>query len=138
MKKIILFLLVLFVTSSKAQIVKDLSGNKKMNYIFARTSKDVIEKELYNRGLFITIFKLSDSKATPDKYMEGFLSSYIISVTPDGDYYYPGSKLYKIEGFYNPKILEIKENKYPNFTIKIEYGSVGERKVKLFKFKGID
>ena len=136
MKNIISILLIFFFISCKAQKIKDLSENKEMNYIFARTSKNVIVKELYNRGLFVTIFQLSDSKATPDEYMEDFLSSYMISVVPDGDYY-SHSKLYKLEGLIIPKIIEIKESVYPKFIIKIEYGSFLEkRKVKSFEFEG--
>ena len=43
----------------------------------------------------------------------------MISIAPDGNYY-TWSKLYKIEALVNPKILEIKETKYPNFILKIE------------------
>ena len=141
MKKII-FLAALFChfsCTAQSPTVKDLSSLKDLNYIFARINpKNTVSEELYKRGLFVTIYELSDSKATPDEYMEDFLSSYIISVTPDGDYYYPDSKLYKIEGLVIPKILEIKEIKPPtSFTIKIEYGAVGERKIKEFKFEGV-
>ena len=140
MKKTIQNLFLFFLISNcTAQDIKDLSKNKEMNYIFARINpKNTVSKELYKGGLFVTIYELSDSKATPSKYMEDFLTSYIISVIPDGDYYYPGSKLYKIEGLAIPEILEIKEINPPNsFTIKIEYGVVGEKKVKTFNFDGI-
>ena len=53
------------------------------------------------------------------KFMEDFLSSYLVSVIPDGDYY-SYSKLYKIEGLYNPKVIEIKETQgLFKFIIKI-------------------
>lgn len=140
MKKIIiLFILSLTNFSCEAQKNKilDLSNSTEMNYIFSRLSKDKpVFKELYDRGLFITVFKISDTKITPSKYMEDFVNSYIISITPDGDYY-SWSKLYKIEKFYNSKILEIKEDKYPIISIKLEYEENAEKKIKTFKFEGI-
>lgn len=118
----------------------DLSGHSEMNYIFARIY-DIkpISMELYGGGLFISVFQISDSKATPENFFEGYdssLSSYIISVKEDGDYY-TGSKLYKIEGLEAPKVLEIKETKYPKFTIKIEHGAYTKRKTDAFEFEGI-
>ena len=111
-----------------------------MNYIFSRIdyTKGIINKELYNRGLFVTVFEISDSKATPKERMEDFLRSYIISVTPDGDYY-SYSNLYKIEGLIIPKVLEIKETTAPNFSIKIEHGSYrdNKRKIEIFEFEGV-
>ena len=119
--------------------VKVIEFNKQyddMKYIFARISPSKsILKELYNGGLFARIFQLSDSKVTPTEYMEDFLSSYIISVTEDGDYY-TESKLYKIEGMYDPKVLEVKETNYPSFIIKIEYGPNNKKEVKNFELKG--
>ena len=79
-----------------------------MNYLFARIApKLTINKELYKESLYITIYQLSDSKATPENFFDGYdgtLASFIVSIIPDGDYY-TRSKLYKIEGFLNPKIL---------------------------------
>jgi hypothetical protein len=117
----------------------DLSSYQEMNYIFARIhNSKPISKEFYKGSLYATIFHLSDSKATPDSLFEGYdgmVSSYIISITPDGDYY-SWSKLYKIEGLINPKILEIEETEYPNFAIKIEEGFFNNRKVINFKLVG--
>jgi len=109
-----------------------------MNYVFARIYTKSKTKELYNKGLFVTIYKMSDSKATPKERIEDFLSSYIISVRPDGDYY-SYSKLYKIEGLIIPKIIEIKETVAPNFSIKIEHGSYrdNKRKMEIFEFEGV-
>lgn len=142
MKKIFFLLILLSTISCEAQgrevkVIEFNKGYEDMKYIFARISpsKSILE-ELYNGGLFARIFQLSDSKVTPTEYMEDFLSSYIISVTEDGDYY-TESKLYKIEGMYDPKVLEVKETKYPSFNIKIEYGPYNKREVKNFELKGI-
>ena len=142
MRKILTFItLITFLScSSQNLIIKDFSDKKDINYIFARINlKNIISKELYDRGIFIKIFEISDSKVTPDKEFDGteeFFSSYIISVTPDGDYY-SGSKLYKVEGLLNPEIIEIQEETYPNFIINLEYGALKNRKIKAIKFEGI-
>ena len=141
MKKITAILLFLVFISCKAQLpkVKNLSNNQQLNYIFANIfPKEIMRKELYRGGLFVTIFQISDSKATPKDYFEDgheILYSLIISVAPDGEY--TDSRLYKIEGLYNPKIEEIKETKYPKFSVKIEYGPYDKRKIELFEFEGV-
>lgn len=141
MKKLVFISLLTLGVGCKAQNFKlnNLSKNVEMNYIFARiVTEDVITKDLYDRGLFATIYRISDTKKTTEDYSDGdeFLSSYIISVVPDSDYY-TDSVLYKLEGFINPKILEIKETKYPNFIVKIEYGSfLNERKIEKFEIRG--
>ena len=119
--------------------VLDLSDRTEMNYYFARIEHNTTNsKWLYNGGLNINIFLMIDDRATPIEFLEDFVSSYIISVTPDGDYY-SWSKLFKIEGLYNPKILEIKEKEYaPYFTITIEYGDYNQREEKVFTLKGED
>ena len=137
----LLFILILTVTACQSQNGKviELSDNSEMNYIFARISlRKPIFKELYNRGLFATIFQISDSRITPEDFSEGheFLSSYIVSMSPDGDYY-TNSRLYKIEGLANPKIIEIKETTYPKFIIKIEHGVYDKRKIETFEFEGV-
>jgi len=136
---ILTFLLSFWSCSSQEILVRNLDYNFEMNYILARIdhTKGIINKELYNRGLFITVFEMSDSKATPKERMEDFLRSYIISVTPDGDYY-SYSKLYKIEGLIIPKVLEIKETTALNFSVKIEHGSYrdNKRKIEIFEFEG--
>ncbi|PWK20941.1 hypothetical protein [Xanthomarina spongicola] len=141
-KTITILLLMLFCLSCKAQkvVVKDISNNVDMNYLFARLdSKDIFNQELWNGGQYVKVFKISDSKATPEKYFEGtdeVLTSLIISTVPDGDYY-TNSKLYKIEGLCNPTILEIKEEEQFRFSIKIEYGAFNEREVEVFELVGV-
>ena len=141
MKKITAILLFLVFISCKAQLpkVKNLSNNQQLNYIFANIfPKEIMRKELYRGGLFVTIFQISDSKGTPKDYFEDgheILYSLIISVEPDGAY--TDSRLYKIEGLYNHKIEEIKETKYPKFSIKIEHGFYDKRKIELFEFEGV-
>ena len=132
----------LFCLSCKAQkvVVKDISNNVDMNYLFARLdSKDIFNQELWNGGQYVKVFKISDSKATPENYFEGtdeVLTSLIISTVPDGDYY-TNSKLYKIEGLCNPTILEIKEEEQFRFSIKIEYGAFNKREVEVFELVGV-
>ena len=132
----------LFCLSCKAQkvVVKDISNNVDMNYLFARLdSKDIFNQELWNGGQYVKVFKISDSKATPENYFEGtdeVLTSLIISTVPDGDYY-TNSKLYKIEGLCNPTILEIKEEEQFKFSIKIEYGAFNKREVEVFELVGV-
>jgi len=142
MKKVIVVLMIgILNLSCKAQqpILKDLSKDNDTNYIFARINPaNIITKELYNRGLFATIYEISDSKATPDNFSEGteeFLLSYIISIVEDGDYY-SGSKLYKLEGLIYPRILEVKETSYPKFSVTIEHGIYGNRKTESFILEG--
>tara|TARA_B110000240_G_scaffold198066_1_gene256137 strand:+ start:3685 stop:4116 length:432 start_codon:yes stop_codon:yes gene_type:complete len=142
MRKIItLITLLTFLSCSSQNLkIKDFSDKKDINYIFARINlKNIISKELYDRGIFIKIFEISDSKATLKNISEGteeFLSSYIISVVSDGDYY-TGSKLYKVEGLLNPKIIEIQKESYPDFIINIEYGTSKNRKIEILKFEGV-
>lgn len=141
-KTITILLLMLFCLSCKAQkvVVKDISNNVDMNYLFARLdSKDIFNQELWNGGQYVKVFKISDSKATPENYFEGtdeVLTSLIISTVPDGDYY-TNSKLYKIEGLCNPTILEIKEEEQFRFSIKIEYGAFNKREVEVFELVGV-
>ena len=123
--------------SSQKIIVKDLDNNSDMNYIFSRIiPSSILKKELYKGGLYVMIYQISDSKITPKEYFEDFLSSYFISVSPDGDYY-SGSKLFKIEGVYNPKMIEIKEITYPKFSIKFEHGPAKKRKTELIELEGV-
>jgi hypothetical protein len=140
-RQLSVFILLYFFTlnSCKSQeiLVKDLANEVDMNYIFARINPTQISStSLYNNGLFVNIYKLSDSKITPEKFKEDFLSSYLVSVIPDGDYY-SYSKLYKIEGLYNPKIIEVKETQgLFNFIIKIEFGIYNNRQIQNFELEG--
>ena len=142
MKKILLSLIFCYCAPAMAQEigVLDLSDRTEMNYYFARVLDSTPNsKWIYKNALKVKIFEISDSKATPENLFEGCeqLSSYLVSVVPDGDYY-SWSKLYKIEGFIIPKILEIKETKYPHFTVTIEYGAYAQREEKVFTLKGKD
>jgi len=47
------------------------------------------------------------------------LSSILIVIIPDGDYYV-GSKLFKIEGFENSKIVSLSEKEFLKFVITVE------------------
>tara|TARA_R110000868_G_scaffold411447_3_gene704013 strand:+ start:615 stop:1013 length:399 start_codon:yes stop_codon:yes gene_type:complete len=123
--------------AQRMQII-DMSSNKEMNYIFSRINPtNILKEELYNGGLYVNIYQMSDSKVTSKEFMEDFLSSFIISVSPDGDYY-SNSRLYKIEGLYNPKILDIKESTSHKFLLKIEYGSYDDRKTEVLEFEGVE
>jgi len=121
--------------------IKDYTNTAEMSYFFARINPtNIITKELYDRGLYIKVFEISDSKATPENSFDEtdeFLSSYIISIVPDGDYY-TSSKLYKLEGLLNPKIIEIRKEIYPNFLIIIESGTFKTKKIETFKFNGLN
>ena len=144
MKKLVLILtlLTLNCNSQEGKVIELVEEEySEMKYIFARILPELtVQKELYNGGVFLTIFLISDSKATPEEFSPGteeFLNSYFISITEDGDYY-SGSKLHKIEGLINPKILEIKETKYPEFYIKIEHGFNKNLRFTFFDFKGLE
>jgi hypothetical protein len=144
MNKILcLFFLIVSIWSCSSQntVVKNISKNVDLNYVLSNILTDkIIRKELRNRGQFVTVFEISDSKATPGNFSEGseeLLSSYIVSISPDGDYY-TNSKLYKIEGLYMPNIIEIKETIYPEFSVTIEHGIYNKRRTDVFKLKGVN
>ena len=72
-RQLSVFILLYFFTlnSCKSQeiLVKDLANEVDMNYIFARINPTQISStSLYNNGLFVNIYKLSDSKITPEKF----------------------------------------------------------------------
>ena len=121
--------------------VHELSDSEsQMNYVFSRIyNEKPIFKSLFNSSLYISIFRYSDSKINNESLnseTEEFYDSYLISISPDGDYY-TKSKLFKIKKLFNPKILEIKEEKYPNFKVKIESGLSNHRKVTSYQLKGL-
>ncbi|WP_299673062.1 hypothetical protein [uncultured Tenacibaculum sp.] len=137
-----LFFITVFsaILGCNAQKKVDLSTTDvNMNYIFSSMySTQPLHKELFNNSLFLSVYKFSDSKLSKGKMIsesDEFMSSYMVSVTPDGDRY-TGSKLYKIEGVFNPKIIKVEEDKYPFFTIKVEHGLKSDRKTESFQFKG--
>ncbi|MDG1275913.1 MAG: hypothetical protein P8O16_01445 [Algoriphagus sp.] len=125
----------------KAPEVKELSMHETANYLLANiTEINYSYQEVFNRSFFINVYTLNDSKATPLEYFEeydGVLSSILISIIPDGDYY-SQSKLFKIEGLENPKIVSLKEEEFPEFVITVESGPVENRQTSEYKFKGIN
>ena len=143
MKNYLIVIMSFMALSCKAQYsakLIDLSENAETNYIVANILRIVSQDEIYGGGMFVKTFLMSDSKATPEGLFEGTdtnLSSLLISVIPDGDYY-SHSKLYKIEGMVGPKVLGVIENEHPKFSIKIEHGFINERKIENFEFDGID
>lgn len=146
MKNIFFILCLTPYLSCNAQhaLLKDLSDNTTMNYTFAFIDKEEIQiKTLYNETLYIKIFKVLDPHATPDDFSptdgQDVLESFIISVK-SSDLYSKNidSKLYKLEGFYRPKILNIKEISYPEFMIEVEHTKNMERRVDIFRFKSLE
>jgi len=140
MKTTLVSLFILLYTGSVAQEqIKDLSTEISSNYLLANIyeTNKLSYEEIYKGAFFLRIYKMTDYYATPKNYFEGtdeVVSSVLISVVPDGDYY-TTSKLYKIEMLYNPKIIEIKETIYPEFVITIESGSYSKRSVQKYTLK---
>lgn len=139
MKKAILFAFsCFFLINCRAQsfVVKDLSSEESLNYVLANIEKvDFRFHGLYDKSFFVSVYTISDSKVTPAGFFEGYdsvLSSVLISIVPDGDYY-TDSKLYKIEGFLAPKVLAIEETIYPEIVLSIEQGKVKSREISKYK-----
>lgn len=134
MKKILLLYIILISSICSAQIEEISDSSSK--YILANIYRtDYLNHQIYNRSLFLNVFTINDSKGTFDnsfKETDEIFSAIIISISPDGDYY-TSSKLYKIRELIFPKILSIKETKYPEFIIKIESGMKNNRTIKDFK-----
>ena len=132
-------LLTVFLSCTSQNVtLKSLDSLNEMNYIFSRINpSNIIQKDLFGRSTFVKIFEISDSKITPETFLEGheFFISYFISVNPDGDYY-SYSKLFKLEGLINPIVKEIKEISAPDFSIKIEHGTDSNRKMETIKLEG--
>lgn len=134
------------ITNCKAQkpLLEDLSGEHLMNYTFAFIDKNKISThELFNQNIYVTFYQVLDPHGTPEDFSptDGYdvLESYIISIR-SSDLYSKNidSKLYKMKGLYTPKILEIKETKYPNFYIKIEHGIQNKRKIETYELEGVE
>jgi hypothetical protein len=125
--------LFLFARASFAQEIKfkDLTEDSKTNYFLANIQRvEYLSYPLFERAIFINAFLIDDSEATPTDYFEGtdeVLSSILISIIPDGDYY-TESKLYKVEGLENPKILAIHEGLFPEVIVEVEYGRKNKKK----------
>lgn len=111
--------------------LKDLTGDSRANYFFANIqSVEFLSYPVFERALFINTILIFDSEATPADYFEGtdqVLSSILISIRQDGDYY-TESKLYKLEGLENPKILAIHEGVFPEVIVEVEYGKKNKKK----------
>lgn len=135
----LIFLLLCFASKAQASLVKDLSDEKSANYLLANIKEvNYRHHDLFDRSLFVSIFTITDSKATPEGYFEGndgVLCSLLVTVLPDGDYY-SQSKLLKIEGLENPKVKGISEVKYPMFDVLVETGPAGAREDKVFQLDG--
>lgn len=118
--------------------VIELTSNEDLNYYLSNVAEiNANSYSLFSGTIFINIFTVRDSKATPDNYFEGYdsvLQSVLITINPDGDYY-TKSKLFKIEGLEAPKLIAITEQQYPNFEIIVESGAFNERTTKSFIFQ---
>ena len=93
---------------------------------------------LFNRAFFVSVYQISDSRATTENHFaesDEILSSMIISIVPDGNYY-TKSKLHKIEALVNPELVDINEINYPRFTISITHGFIDNRLTENFSFNG--
>jgi hypothetical protein len=138
-----IFILVFFANCNAQKIlVENLSKNKELNYTLALIEPtEITSNILYNSTMYITVYRMNDPIATPDKFSvdtHESLSSFMVSVKSDDTYINSNdSKLIKITGMYNPKILEIKELTYPKFFIKIEHGVFNNRKIETYKLEGI-
>lgn len=145
MKKLIAigFIFVFFASCNAQNIkIKNLSKEKELNYTLALIEPTKISSSiLYNNTMYITIYSMNDPIATPKNFSEDThesLSSLMISIKSDDTYSSSkDSKLIKIAGMYNPKILEINEFRYPKFLVKIEYGAFNNRKIETYKLEGI-
>lgn len=144
MKRILLSVVLIAFTltnifSCKAQgNVIELTSNEDLNYYLSNIAEvNANSYSLFSDAIFINVITVHDSKATPDNYFEGYdglLQSVLITINPDGDYY-TKSKLIKIEGLEAPKLITIKEQKFPNFEITLEIGPFNKRVTKPFIFQ---
>lgn len=125
----------------KAQDAKviELTSDESANYLLANiTEINYSFQEIFKRSFFVNVYTLNDSKATPLDFFEeydGILSSILISIIPDGDYY-SESKLFKIEGLENPKITSLKEDNFPEFVLAVISGPLENRIILEYRFKG--
>lgn len=132
---IFLFFLISAISCKSQEGYIEINHNEDLKYYLSSINElNVNSYSMYSNAVFLKIFIMDDSKATPDDFFEGYdgiLQSLLITINPDGDYY-TQSKLFKIEGVLNPQIVEIKELEYPNFKIVIEIGNVNDRVQKSF------
>ena len=115
----------------------EMTDNTDLNYYFSNISHvNLKNHSLFSDAIFVDVYTIYDSNATPDNYFEGYdgvLQSLLIAVKPDGDYY-SWSNLFKIEGVLNPEIISINELKYPKFEIVVEFGNKKSRDSKSYIF----
>lgn len=133
---ILIFMMTIFGCSSQSNVV-DLSDHSDTSYLISNISEcHFLSKEMFNGAFYINVFQIMDSKISPknSNETEEVLSSFLISMIPDGDYY-TESNLIKIPGFLNPKLLNIREKEYPKFEIIIEHGPFKKRKEEVFIIK---
>ena len=132
MKTLYTAILVIFSFSCKSQVIlDDLSGNEDLNYYLANIFVNKIERHsLFNDGLYITFYPFADFKRTSDTFNNGgheVQISYLISVSPDGEYV--ESSIYQIGPFTLPIIKSVIPTDYPNFRIEIESGAFDNKTI---------
>jgi len=133
-----LIFVLIFLNCSSQNIKKiDLTHNKEFNYSLANLYlKNTKKIDLEN--FHVTIFEQSDPLHSPDDNSEGdeTLISLIISVVNDGEY--ANSKLYKLEGLVNPKIVSVKAiDNYSKFVVEIEHGKYNNRQTESQEFDAV-
>ena len=136
---LISFLTLVNISSCKAQSrLVELTSNEDLNYYLSNIAEvNVIGYSLYSNSVYINVFTVYDSKSTPENFFEGYdgvLQSILITISPDGDYY-TTSKTFKIEGLLAPRFISVEEQKYPDFEITVESGSVSKRVTKSYNFE---
>lgn len=128
-----------FICQAQQGVVKKLPSTSEASYLLANIKAvNYSFHELHDRSFFVNVFTLNDPRATPKGFFEehdGILSSILIAIMPDGDYY-TESKSFKIEGLENPVITAITEKEYPEFTLSIESGPMEKRKTVEYIFTG--
>ena len=139
MKTIFLGSLLFYIVGCNAQsnLVKDISEEKKTNYFLAVLDIDKTKQFRLNKGdFYVKTYIIYDSNATKEEHFEeydGVIQSVLISIIPDGDYY-TDSKLFKIEGLYNPRVLSVNKTEDENYVISIESGLSNKKKVLDYNF----
>ncbi|WP_300024092.1 hypothetical protein [uncultured Maribacter sp.] len=140
MKFIVILSVFIFVSSCRGQQkIIDLSDSQNLSYYIANIKKcNFLKKNMFDDSFFISIFEILETRTDINNFSEGkeLSSSYLISILPDGDYY-SSSKLFKIEGLINPKIVEILEKEYPKFNLMVETGNYNERIIEIYNLDGI-
>ena len=119
--------------------IKEMSGDTIVHYLLANIKAvNYSFLELHDRSFFVNVYTLDDPRATPERFFEeyeGVLSSILIAIIPDGDYY-TESRLFKIEALENPVIIGIAEKAFPEFTVSLESGAADQRKTVDYSFTG--